>query len=206
METRIQDTAEGRRVDYINNHGVKTVPLDKNYSTILKALDQDGNCILQRIWTATESLLSLPQAMPHFYKIRYRWAYSCSHISEFRRKTCIYPRSRPCIPFSSSKNCINALPYSESLMTKIFSEGLLPLPIPSIPPSIPYRVTSSTLHMIRIFSLTRFVFFFFQSLMPLRAIPVFSENSFWLIPKILLTSTQKLPSHHSLPCLFTNKV
>ena len=32
---------------------------------------------------------------------------------------CTYPRSCPCIPFSSSKNYINALPHSESLVTKI---------------------------------------------------------------------------------------
>lgn len=48
LETRIQDTAEGRRVDYINSRGVITVALDKNYSTVLKTLDQDGNYILER--------------------------------------------------------------------------------------------------------------------------------------------------------------
>ena len=46
---------------------------------------------------------------------------------------CIYPRSRPCILFSCSINCINALSYSESLVTKIYSEGLLLLQIPSVP-------------------------------------------------------------------------
>ena len=38
--------------------------------------------------------------------------------------------------------------------------------------------------MIRIFSLTGFVFFLFQSLMLLCAIPVFSENSFCDIPRL----------------------
>lgn len=65
----------------------------------------------------------------------------------------IYPISRPCIPSSSSRNCIN-VPYLESLGTNIYSEGSLPLPIPSEPPSSSYRVTSSTPHMIRIFSPT----------------------------------------------------
>ena len=67
--------------------------------------------------------------------------------------SCIYLRSQPCIPFSSSRNCINALPYSKSLVANIYSEGLLLLPIPSLPPSSLYGVTSSTLHMIRILSL-----------------------------------------------------
>lgn len=48
METRNQDTAEGRRVDYVNSRGVITVAPDKNYSTILNTLDQDSNCILQK--------------------------------------------------------------------------------------------------------------------------------------------------------------
>ena len=38
--------------------------------------------------------------------------------------------------------------------------------------------------MIRIFSLTGFVFFLFQSLILLCAIPVFSENSFCVIPRL----------------------
>ena len=105
---------------------------------------------------------------------------------------CRFPRSRPCIPFSSSRNCINDLPYSEPLVTKIYSEGLLLLPIPSVPPSNLYEVTSSTLYMNRIFSLTGFVFSLFQSLMPLYAIPVFSENSYWLIPH--LSSSPKISS------------
>ena len=67
-------------------------------------------------------------------------------------------------------------------MTKIYSEGLLLLPIPSVPLSSSYRVTKGTIHIIRIFSLTGFVFFLFQSLMLLYAIPVFSENSFGSFP------------------------
>ena len=119
----------------------------------------------------------------------------CCHISEdhpvpsmliiiipsslrISNNACIYPKSRPCLPFSSSRNCINALPYSESLVTKIYSEGLLLLPIPFAPPCSSYGVTSSTLHMISIYSLTGFVLFLFQSLMLLCAIPVFLENSF----------------------------
>ena len=85
---------------------------------------------------------------------------------------CMYPKSRPCLPFSSSRNCINALLYSESLVAKIYSERLLLLPIPSVPPSSSYVVTPSTLHMIRIFPLIGFVFFLFQSLMLLWTISV----------------------------------
>ena len=48
METRNQDTAEGRRADYVNSRGVITVAPDKNYSTILKTLDHENNCILER--------------------------------------------------------------------------------------------------------------------------------------------------------------
>ena len=40
--------------------------------------------------------------------------------------SCIYLRSQPCIPFSSSRNCINALPYSKSLVANIYSEGSTP--------------------------------------------------------------------------------
>ena len=47
MEIRNQETAEGRRVDYVNSCGVITVARDKNYSTILKTLDQNGNGILE---------------------------------------------------------------------------------------------------------------------------------------------------------------
>ena len=102
---------------------------------------------------------------------------AASHVTVFRKKIsgsshCIYPKSRPCIPFSSSRNCINALLYSESLVAKIYSEGLLLLPIPSVPPSSSYVVTPSTLHMIRIFPLIGFVFFLFQSLMLLWTISV----------------------------------
>ena len=101
---------------------------------------------------------------------------------------CLHIPEKPALPsflHSSSRNCINALPYSESLVTKIFSEGLLLLPIPFAPPCSSYGVTSSTLHMISIYSLTGFVLFLFQSLMLLCAIPVFLENSFYLIPPLI---------------------
>lgn len=48
MVTQNQDTAEGRRVDYVNSCSIITVALDNNYSTILKTLDQDSNHILER--------------------------------------------------------------------------------------------------------------------------------------------------------------
>ena len=67
--------------------------------------------------------------------------FSSLYISD---NACIYPRCRPFIPFSSSRNCINALPYSESLVAKIYSEGSLLLSIPSVPPSSSYG-----LHQVR---------------------------------------------------------
>ena len=48
LETREEDTTEGRRSDYVNSRGEITVALDKNYSTVLKTIDQNGNCILER--------------------------------------------------------------------------------------------------------------------------------------------------------------
>ena len=35
-------------VDYVNSKGVKTVALNKNYATVVKTYDQDGNCILEQ--------------------------------------------------------------------------------------------------------------------------------------------------------------
>ena len=107
----------------------------------------------------------------------------CISVSAFR-----YPSSRPCLPLSKARNSNTALPYSEFLSISIISEGLLRLPTPSVAPRSSYGVTSNTLQMIRIFSLTGFVFFLFQSLMLLWAIPVFSENSFWLIPRFSSSS------------------
>ena len=42
------DTAEGSRSDYINSNNDITVALDKNYATVLKTLDENGNCILEQ--------------------------------------------------------------------------------------------------------------------------------------------------------------
>ena len=70
---------------------------------------------------------------------------------------CIYPRTlevSPAFLSSAQENFINALPYSKSLVTKIYSYGLLLLQIPSVPTNSPYGVTSSTLYMIRISSPT----------------------------------------------------
>lgn len=42
------DTAEGVQTDYVNGMGALTVALDKNYATVVKTLDQDGNCVLEQ--------------------------------------------------------------------------------------------------------------------------------------------------------------
>ena len=62
--------------------------------------------------------------------------------------------------------------------------GRLPLlPFPSVSLNSSYGVTPRTSQMISIFSETGSVFFRFQSLTVLCAIPVSSENFFWLIPR-----------------------
>lgn len=45
---KTQKTAEGIRTDYVNLFGIITVALDKNYSTVIKTLDKDGNSILEQ--------------------------------------------------------------------------------------------------------------------------------------------------------------
>ena len=42
-----EKTSNGTRTDYLNEKGIITVALDKNYATVVKTFDQDGNCILE---------------------------------------------------------------------------------------------------------------------------------------------------------------
>ena len=42
------DTANGTRTDYINGNAEITIALDKNYSTVVRTLDKNGNCILEQ--------------------------------------------------------------------------------------------------------------------------------------------------------------
>ena len=44
------DTAEGTRTDYLNGSNKITVALDKNYATVIRTLDQDGNCVLEQYY------------------------------------------------------------------------------------------------------------------------------------------------------------
>ena len=48
LTARSENTETGTRIDYVNSRGVLTVALDKNYATIIKTLDQDGNCVLEQ--------------------------------------------------------------------------------------------------------------------------------------------------------------
>lgn len=48
LTAREEQTADGTRTDYINAGGEITVALDKNYATVLRTFDQDGNCVLER--------------------------------------------------------------------------------------------------------------------------------------------------------------
>ena len=47
LTEKTEKTADGTRTDYLNAKGVITVALDKNYATVVKTFDQDGNCILE---------------------------------------------------------------------------------------------------------------------------------------------------------------
>ena len=48
LTAREEQTANGTRTDYINTKGKITVALDKNYATVIRTLDQDGNCLLEQ--------------------------------------------------------------------------------------------------------------------------------------------------------------
>ena len=48
LEQKKEDVAEGVRIDYVNSRGDLTVALDKNYATVIKTLDQDGNCVSEQ--------------------------------------------------------------------------------------------------------------------------------------------------------------
>ena len=48
LTVREEQTANGTRTDYINTRGELSVALDKNYATVIRTLDQDGNCLLEQ--------------------------------------------------------------------------------------------------------------------------------------------------------------
>ena len=48
LTQRIVETADGTRTDYVNAKGVITVALDQNFATIIRTLDQDGNCVFEQ--------------------------------------------------------------------------------------------------------------------------------------------------------------
>ena len=50
LTTNTQESVEGIRTDYVNSFGVITVALDKNYATVIKTQDKDGNCILEQYY------------------------------------------------------------------------------------------------------------------------------------------------------------
>ena len=50
LKTTKESTAEGTITSYINNRGKVVTALDKNYATVIKTYDQDGNCILERYY------------------------------------------------------------------------------------------------------------------------------------------------------------
>ena len=44
------DIKDGIRIDYVNGIGMLTVALDKNYASVVKLIDQNGNCILEQYY------------------------------------------------------------------------------------------------------------------------------------------------------------
>ena len=48
LTVKTEKTADCIRTDYVNSKGVITVALDKNYASVIKTYDQEGNCILER--------------------------------------------------------------------------------------------------------------------------------------------------------------
>lgn len=48
LTVKTEKTADGIRTDYVNSKGVITVALNKNYASVVKTYDQEGNCILER--------------------------------------------------------------------------------------------------------------------------------------------------------------
>lgn len=50
LTEKIEKNADGIRTDYVNTEGVITVALDKNYATVIKNYDQEGNCILEKYY------------------------------------------------------------------------------------------------------------------------------------------------------------
>ena len=48
LSYKAEKTADGIRTDYKNARGIIIVALNKNYATVVKTLNQDGNCILEK--------------------------------------------------------------------------------------------------------------------------------------------------------------
>ena len=48
LSTVETETADGIQTDYVNGMGLITGALDKNYATVVKILNQDGNCVLEQ--------------------------------------------------------------------------------------------------------------------------------------------------------------
>ena len=79
LESKNTYTAESSRSDYINRIGIITVALDKNYSTIIRTLDQDGNCVLEQYFDNNGNpaiLISGNSALRREYDAKGQWVTS----------------------------------------------------------------------------------------------------------------------------------
>ena len=63
LSYKAEKTADGIRSDYKNSKGIITVALDKNYATVIKTLNQDGNCILEKYFDDHSRPAMLRQAI-----------------------------------------------------------------------------------------------------------------------------------------------
>lgn len=48
LTAKKEKTADGTRTDFLNAKGDITVALDKNYATVIRTLDRDGNCVFEQ--------------------------------------------------------------------------------------------------------------------------------------------------------------
>lgn len=84
------DTEEGTRTEYLNSRGSLTVALDKNYATVVKALDQNGNCVLEQYFDASGKpavLISGNSALRREYNDEGQWICSTYLNSELNPTT-----------------------------------------------------------------------------------------------------------------------
>ena len=85
--TKTTDTTDGVRSVYVNRNNDITVAMDKNYATVQKTLDQNGNCILERYFDnhgRPAVLITGYSAIRKVYNSDGKWIISTNLDSELR--------------------------------------------------------------------------------------------------------------------------